>query len=143
MNLINRIMKETAVKILSKVTDSVEYRCVKWTTYRNFNSWYLNWEHDLEELGFDYRYDAGDLIIPKNQLQRIINVDESCLSMDRSKGRRGGRTRTVFYSPNLPLVGRPTGKSGLTTTHITVSTSAEESIPPHFQISTKEKYPKK
>ena len=90
MKLINRILKETAVKFLSKVTDNVEYRCVKWTTYRNFNSRYLNWEHDLEELGFDYRYDAGDLIIPKNQLQRILNVDDSCLSMDRSKGRRGG-----------------------------------------------------
>ena len=59
--------------------------------------------------------------------------------MGGSKGRRGGITIAVFYSPNLPLSGRPTGKSGLATTFITVSTAAGEAIPPHFQFSTKPK----
>ena len=96
MNLLNRILKETAVDLLSKVTDNVEDRRVKWTTYRNLNSWFLNWEHDLEELGFAYRDYFGDLIIPEEQLQKILNVDESCLSMGGSKGRREGRPSAVF-----------------------------------------------
>ena len=43
MKLLNRILKETAVDLLSKVTDNVEDRRVKWTTYSNLNSWFLNW----------------------------------------------------------------------------------------------------
>ena len=59
MNLLNLIMKETAVDLLSKVTDNVEDRHVKWTTYNNLNRWFLNWELDLDELGFAFRDDAG------------------------------------------------------------------------------------
>ena len=121
----------------------MEYRRVNLTTYRNINSWFLNWEHDLEELGFSYRYDAGDIIISEEQLQRIFNVYESYLSLVGRKGRRGERPSAVFYSPNLPLSGRPTGKSGLNTNIITGSTVTGEAIPPHFQFSTKEKNPAK
>ena len=42
MKLLNRILKETAVDLLSKVTESVEDRRVKWTTYVNLNSLFLN-----------------------------------------------------------------------------------------------------
>ena len=68
IKLINRILKETAFDLLSKVMDNVEDRRVKWTTYRNINSWFINWEHDLEELGFSYRDDAVYIIIPDEQL---------------------------------------------------------------------------
>ena len=68
MKLLNRILKETAVELLSKVTESVEDRRVKWTDYSNINIWFLNWEHDLEELGFSYRDDAVYIIIPDEQL---------------------------------------------------------------------------
>ena len=51
MHLLERILKETAVDILSKHTTSVEDRRVKWTTYNNMKSWFDNWEHDLEESG--------------------------------------------------------------------------------------------
>ena len=64
MKLINRILKETAVDLLSKLTENVEDRRIKWTTYSNINSWFLNLDHYLEELGFSYRDDDRDLIIP-------------------------------------------------------------------------------
>ena len=64
MKLINRILKETAVDLLSKLTENVEDRRIKWTTYSNINSWFLNLEHYLEELGFVDRDDDRDLIIP-------------------------------------------------------------------------------
>jgi hypothetical protein len=59
--------------------------------------------------------------------------------MDGSKGEQGGRPLTIFYSPNLPQSGRPTGKSGLTTTLITGSTALGKAIPPHFQFLMKAK----
>mmetsp|Transcript_24214 Transcript_24214/g.44508 ORF Transcript_24214/g.44508 Transcript_24214/m.44508 type:complete len:349 (+) Transcript_24214:479-1525(+) len=137
MHLLDRILKETAVDILSKVSDNVEDRRVRWTTYNNLKSWFDNWAHDLEELGFAIRNEAGELYIPEEQLARILNLDESCLSMDGSNGQRGGRLEAVFYFPQLPQTGRATSKSSLTTTFITGSTSAGEALPPHFQFSTK------
>ena len=55
----------------------MEDRRINFTTYRNINSWFINWEHDLEELEFAYRDDHEDLIIPEEQPQRILNIDES------------------------------------------------------------------
>ena len=137
MHLIDRILKETAVDILSKVCDNVEDRRVRWTTYNNLKSWFDNWARDLEDLGFAVRNELEELYIPEEQLARILNLDESCLSMDGSNGQRGGRPEAVFYSPNLPQTGRATSKSSLTTTFITGSTAAGEALPPHFQFSTK------
>ena len=136
-HLLNRVLKETAVDLLSKHTTNVEDRRVKWTTYNNLKSWFDNWEHDLEDLGFAVRNESGTLYIPEEQLARIINVDETCLSLDGSSGQRGGRPEAVFYCPGLPQTGRATGKSSLTTTMITGSTGLGEAIPPHFQFSTK------
>jgi len=137
--LLDRILREIVGDILAKVSDNVEDRRVKWTMYTNLKSWFLNWEKDLEELGFVVENEDGEPIIPEEQMGRILNVDESCLSMDGSKGEQGGRPSAIFYSPNLPQSGRPTGKSGLTTTLITGSTALGEAIPPHFQFSTKAK----
>ena len=83
MHLIDRILKETAVDILSKVCDNVEDRRVRWTTYID------NWARDLEDLGFAVRNELEELYIPEEQLARILNLDESCLSMDGSNGQRG------------------------------------------------------
>ena len=75
---------------------------------------------------------TGILSSPEEQLQRILNSDESCLSMGGSKFSRGRRPRAVFCSPNLPLSGRPTGKSGLTTTFITANKLT--SLPPWILV---------
>ena len=88
LKLLDRILKETAVELLLKVSDNVKDRRVRWMTYINLKSWFLNWERDLELLGFASRNKEGDLVIPEDQLAQILNVDESCLSMDGSKGER-------------------------------------------------------
>ena len=95
--------------------------------------WFDNWERDLEELGFTERTETSHYI-PHNQLERILNLDETCLSLDGSKGGRGGRPEVVFYSPNFPQLGRGTSKSSLTTTMIGGSTAAGEALPTHFQF---------
>ena len=55
-----------------------------------------NWEHNLEDLGFSKRKKEVDLYITVEQISCIINVDNSCLSIDVSNGKRGGRPEAVF-----------------------------------------------
>jgi len=114
---------------------SQEARRIQWTTYSNLKMWFDNWGRDLVELGFAIKLnDDGDVHIPDAQLGRIINFNETCLSMDGSGKSRGGRPEVVFYNPCLPLVGRGTSKSSLTTTMITGSSALGKAIPPHFQF---------
>ena len=57
-----------------------------WTSYTNLKIWFNNWFKDIEELGFARRDSDGKLVIPDNQLSRILNVDETCLSVGGSHG---------------------------------------------------------
>ena len=91
---------------------------------------------DCLELGFAEKDASGATIFPEEQLHNILNIDETCLSLDGSKGARGGRPEVIFFDPRFPLVGKETSKSGLTTTMIGGSTAAGEALPPHFQFQT-------
>jgi hypothetical protein len=51
--------------------------------------WFENWGRDLVELGFAHHNEHGEVIIPDDQLHRILNFDETCLSHDGSNGARG------------------------------------------------------
>ena len=90
------------------------------------------------ELGFA-KNSGGQTVIPETQLERIINLDESCLSLDRSQGRRGGRPCVTFFDPALPSLGKCATKSSITTTIICGSSAAGEPLPPHLQFSTNAK----
>ena len=134
--LLRRLMAATAIDLLASKSETAEDRRIKWTTYDNLKTWFGNWSADLVELGFAEVKADGDVVIPEAQLNRIINMDETCLSLDGSNGNRGGRPEVTFYNPNLPRTGRATSKSGKTTTMITGSTAAGEALPPHFQFQT-------
>ena len=137
--LLDRILKETAIDLLAQVSNNVKDRRVRWTTYNNLHSWFENWERDLLDLGFAKVNDEGTTYIPDDQLGRILNVDESCLSLDGSNGQRGGRPEAHFYSPHLLQIGKAVSKYSQTTTSIAGSIASGEAIPPHFQFSTKAK----
>ena len=67
---------------------------------------------------------------------RIINMDETCLSLDGSNSNRGGRPTVTYYNVRFPQLGKATSKSALSTTMISGSSAAGEAIPPHFQFQT-------
>ena len=134
--LLERILTETAVDLFAAEMNNVEERRILWTMYHNLMVWFENWKHILEDLGFAERDSSGELYIPQEQLPRILNVDESCLSLDGSQGNRGGRPEVIFFNPRFPQCGKGTSKSSLTTTFITGSNAAGEAIPPHFQFQT-------
>ena len=64
--------------------NNAEERRVRWTTYFNIKSLFDNWEKDLVKLGFSFTHDNDNTIIPDEKLERILNIDETCLVMDSS-----------------------------------------------------------
>ena len=99
--MLDRILAETAVELHSSKVNGVEERRILWTTYNNLKMWFGNWKIDLLNLGFATQTDEGDIIICDDQLRRILNLDETCLSLDGSKGNCGGRPEVTFYNPRF------------------------------------------
>ncbi|KAL7490610.1 hypothetical protein ACHAWT_000174 [Skeletonema menzelii] len=135
-SLLSRLLNAASIDLKRGRSNNAEERRVQWTTYSNLKSWFNNWERDLIELGFAYQDDDGKVIIPPEQLARIMNIDETALIMDASTSQRGGRPEATFYYGGLPNLGNQSIKNSLSTTMITGSTAAGEAIPPHFQFST-------
>ncbi len=88
--LLDRILISTGCDILVAKCNTQEERRIQWTTYQNLKSWFDNWEKDLVELGFAEVAQDGNVHIPNNQLMRILNVDETCLTLDGGSGQRDG-----------------------------------------------------
>jgi uncharacterized protein YllA (UPF0747 family) len=63
-----------------------------WTTYTNLNDWYDSWEKFLVSHGFatEIIHESGtkEIVFTDDQKRRIINVDETNLSLDGSDGGR-------------------------------------------------------
>ena len=101
--------------------------------------WFNNLFRDIEQLGFVRRDSGGKLVIPDDQLSRILNFNETCLSVDGSQGQHGGRPAVSFWDPCLPQIDKATRKSALISMMSTGSTVASKAIPPHSQFQTKAK----
>ena len=136
--LLNRLLTDTALNLCATKLVEQEERRNRWTTHRNLSLWFDGWAKSLVDLGFaTWRSEeGGEIDIPIEQLARIMNFDETCLSHDGSANNRGGRPPVVFFNPHLPKIGRGTYKSSASLTMITGSTAAGEALPPHFQFQT-------
>ena len=123
--------------------------------------WFNNWRDTLEEKGFgrmitrpatfdelmsmetgDARdtvkeFTVEEFIIPDEQLRRIVNIDESCLSLDGASQTRGGRPAVAFHSAGRHRGAKRASKSSITVTFIGGSSAAGEPVPPHFQFGAK------
>jgi hypothetical protein len=139
--LLRRVLADVAISLNASKTQSAEDRRIHWTTYKNLLMWFDNWERDLVDLGFAYVHPStGIVVIPIEQLKRIVNIDATCLSLDGSDNVRGGRPEVYLYDPRIHQVGKATSKSLLTSTMmITGSNAAGEAIVPHFQFQSKAK----
>ena len=59
---------------------------------------------------------TSKVCILEEQLKKILNFDETCMSMGGSTQNRGGRPEVILYDPRFPQVGKATSKSSLTST---------------------------
>ncbi len=95
-NILNCILKDTAIDILATKCNAQEEQRIRWTTYHNINSWFDNWGHDLVELDFATKLEDGNVDITNNQLKWIINIDKMCLALDGGNGKWGGHPSIVY-----------------------------------------------
>ena len=135
--MLQRVLQATAKTLDASTMHITEDRRVLWTTLENISSWFKNWEFDLVDLGFAVRDANGKVTIPDKKMYYIINFDETCLSLDGSEGRRGGRPQMTLHIPRLPYAGKRANKDSLTATLVCGSNAAGEALPPHFQFQTK------
>ena len=137
-SLLHQLLSKTKVNWTARSIPAVEERRVRWTTHDNIKMWFDNWKRILHEHEFGFM--RGDkFVIPPAQLRRIINLDESCLSLDGSTKVRGGRPGASAFDSALPIIGQPANKANVSITLITGSSAFGEPLPPHFQFPTKEK----
>ena len=137
--MLSYLLGRSPIPLEYKVAVPMEERRTRWTTYSNISIWFDKWEYDLKDLGFATDNEGGGINIPLNQLQRIINIDETALSLDGAAGRCGGRPSVLLTDPLLQASFTRTSKSSITVTMITGSSAAGEPIAPHFQFPTRAK----
>ena len=65
----------------------------------NIDAWFNNFEEDIVQLGFGTCDKTGVVYIPPEQPQWILNLDETCLSLDGSSTNRGVCPDCVINDP--------------------------------------------
>jgi hypothetical protein len=97
--------------------------------------WFDSWERFLSDYDFG-EYRDGKFVIFGHMKKLILNLDETCCSIDGSNGVHGGHPVMTYYDTRFPQLGMPTPKTALTTTMIMGSNATGEALPPHFQFQT-------
>jgi hypothetical protein len=152
-SLIDRILGKLSCEFTADTkVNKQEERRIAWTTYSNLNTWFDSWKHCLIDLGFatekvseedamvtgdlDNNDDMleGEIEVSPSQLRRIINLDETNISLDGSDGNTGGRPSVVFMNSKHANPGKAISKAGQGVTMIGGSNAAGEPFPPHFQF---------
>ncbi len=104
--LLNRVVRDTATDINAKKLNCAEDRRIRWTTNQNLDLWFDSWETFVVEYGFATINEDGSLNFPEKMKARIINMDETCLSLDGSNSNRGGRPTVTYHDVCFPQLGK-------------------------------------
>ena len=121
----------------------IEERRLKWTTYNDINTWFNTLKDTLVANGFarmkrDDEIAEGELVFFPGQLNRIINLDESGLTLDGNGSQAGGRPSTAYESADK-YVGCGADRINKSSSQITLvagSNAAGFPLPLHFQLKS-------
>ena len=95
--LLSRIAKWKKIDFNAIKLSTQEARRIQWTKRKYLQMWFDTWEASLIKLGFAKRSEVdGHIEIPDDQLARILNFDETCLSLDGSGSAAGGRPSAIL-----------------------------------------------
>ena len=83
--LLNRVVCNMETDINTKqINCVVEDHCICWTTLQNLDLWIDSWGKFVVKFGFATINNDRSLHFTKKIKARIINMDETCLSLDGS-----------------------------------------------------------
>ncbi|MGH7954904.1 MAG: hypothetical protein ACREOZ_02970, partial [Gloeomargaritales cyanobacterium] len=141
-NLWRKVQKDYSDVFEISKEQAIELRRQLWTTFDNLNDWFDAWEKHCVQLGFaseKHPYDdefEGGVYFPEEQKKRIINMDETSLSLDGSDGLRGGRPAYSITVRGQSRPGTPTNKSSVSSTLMCGSNAAGEPLPLNICFSS-------
>jgi len=144
-NIQRHLRKVTANEFSVGGLNVQEQRRKEWTTFRNLSRWFDTFGNELLRLGFAREKNVedgnlaedGSVIITEDQKARIINLDETALTLDGTKSRKGGRPPVVFNAIDISHAASvPANKSSYSCTLICGSCADGQALPPHFQLCT-------
>jgi len=137
-DLARRVIRDTAHLLSVGKASKQEARRIMFTTYHNLSMWFDSWENFIVKEGFGRRKTDADIGVEGSlvyyDVDRLINFDETRLSLDSSNGSRGGRPALDFYDPTLPYVGSAGNKTSDDITGIFGTTGGGHPTIPHFQV---------
>ncbi len=117
-SIFDRVMRSTNVSLNAIVAPQVKERRILWTTYANLLAWFNNFKIFLIKFGFSGVGGDGEPIFDEEMKRRILNVDETEISLKGSKTRAGRRPEVSFHDPHLPLPSLSLAKSSHSCTGI-------------------------
>jgi hypothetical protein len=137
----NKIKVANAALLALSKEEVIELRRQIWTTHTNLNDWFDSWEVFLVSQGFATEITGEDgnekeVIVSEDQKRRIINVDETNLSLDGSDGGRGGRPGCTITIKHCSRPGTAQNQSSVSSSLMCGSNAAGEAMPMHIMFSS-------
>jgi hypothetical protein len=120
---------------LSKEQQS-ELRRQMWTTVKNLDEWYDRWQSFSLEFGFADDDGQGGITCSEEQKRRIVNMDETKFSTDRSYGGIGDRPANSITMLGVARSGTAVNKANMSSTLMCGSNAAGEALPIHVMFSS-------
>ena len=120
----------------------IELRRQQWTTRANLNLWFDSWKRFLLTMDFGMAQAPigvrmeGEIYISNEQRKRILNLDETAISLDGSEGRVGGRPAASIVAKGVNRAGTAANKSGAKETLVCGSNAFAEAMPPVLILSS-------
>jgi hypothetical protein len=136
-HLFNKIRVANAALLELSKEEVIELRRQIWTTHTNLNDWFDSWEAFLVSQGFATEItgedgDGKEVVVSEDQKRRIINVDETNLSLDGSDGGRGGRPGCTITIKHCSRPGTAQNKSSVSSSLMCGSNATGEAMPMHI-----------
>ena len=134
--VLQKIREETADKLggTASSKDHVEANRQKWLTEANLRRWASAEEEFGIESDLMYRNEEGKACWKDGVADRIVNFDETSISVDTSEMSRGGRPTVYFTDPGEPDCGIAGFKSSFRCTLVLAITASGKMLPPHLQF---------
>ena len=90
--LLSWLLGDTAKETMNaEKLNCAEDRRIHWMTFQNIDLWFDSWGRFLVAHEFGEIKENGELVLEDFAASCIINMDETCISLDGSNGNQGGR----------------------------------------------------